>query len=304
MESYISTNRQYKDRLFNFIFGREEHKPWMLDLYNAINHSDYADPNMIEFNTISENLYLGMHNDVSFMIMNEMSVYEHQSTFNPNMPFRQMQYVCNLYEKYILTNKLDKYGKEQIMLPVPKLVVFYNGKADKPEEMVLRLADAFPEELREKSDIQVQVKMLNINYGHNKELMEKCAPLMEYAWLIKKARDYAAEDKETAMDRAVMEMPDDFIIRNFILIHRKEVKKMFLSEYDVDEAIEIAEYNAERRGEERGIKKGEDRGIKIGEEKLRNTIIDLVKSGDLSPNKGAEKLGISIEELKEKLEEM
>lgn len=251
-ENYVTANREYKDRLFNFLFGREENKPWMLDLYNAVNKSNYTDPELIEFNTLSENLYLGMHNDVSFLIANEMSVYEHQSSYNPNMPFRQMQYVCNLYEKYIRKNKFDKYGKNQIMLPVPKLVVFYNGRKEQPEEVILNLFDSFPVEMRDKSDIQVRVRMININYGHNKELMTQCKPLSEYSWLIERARYYAIEDKESAIDMAVKEMPKEFLIRDFILIHREEVKKMFLSEYDVDEAIEIAKYNSKIEGKIEG----------------------------------------------------
>ena len=253
-ESYVLAKREYKDRLFNFLFGREENKPWMLDLYNAVNDSNYTDPEMIEYNTISENLYLGMHNDVSFLIANVMSVYEHQSSFNPNMPLRQMQYCCNLYEKYIRANKIDKYGSKQIMLPVPKLLVFYNGTQEQPEELILRLSDAFEESVRDKSDIQVRVRMLNINYGHNAELMARCEPLFEYAWLIDKARSYAREYKEMAIDRAILEMPKGYVIRDFVLIHREEVKKMFLSEYDVDEAIEVAKIDTELRTRAESIK--------------------------------------------------
>ena len=63
---YVANN--YKDRLFNFIFGSEENKEWTLSLYNAMNGTSYRDPSMIEINTIKEVLYLGMHNDVSFLI--------------------------------------------------------------------------------------------------------------------------------------------------------------------------------------------------------------------------------------------
>ena len=94
-------NIQYKDRLFNFLFGTEENKAWTLSLYNAVNGSHYTDPDEIEITTIKEVMYLGMHNDVSFLISNEMDLYEQQSTYNPNMPVRLLQYVGNLYEKYI-----------------------------------------------------------------------------------------------------------------------------------------------------------------------------------------------------------
>ena len=119
-------NTQYKDRLFNFLFGSEENKLWTLSLYNAVNGSSYTDPDAIQISTIKEVMYLGMHNDVSFLIAEEMALYEQQSTYNPNMPLRLLQYAGNLYEKYVKENKLNKYGSELLMLPVPKLVVFYN----------------------------------------------------------------------------------------------------------------------------------------------------------------------------------
>ena len=134
-----AVNDEYKDRLFSFIFGREENRKWTLELYNAINGSHYENPDDIKITTIEEVLYLGMHNDVSFMISDEMSLYEQQSTYNPNMPVRQLQYCGYLYEKYIKENKLNKFGSRLIQLPVPRLVVFYNGTTDEPDEKILKL---------------------------------------------------------------------------------------------------------------------------------------------------------------------
>ena len=157
--------KDYRDRLFNFIFGNEEHPEWTLSLYNAINHTRYADPSLIELTTIRETLYLGMHNDVSFLIASLMNLYEQQSSYNPNMPVRLLQYAGNIYERYIVGHRKNKYGRTLIQLPVPKLVVFYNGPDERPEAEDLNLSDAFPPALREASDIQVHVRMLNVNLG-------------------------------------------------------------------------------------------------------------------------------------------
>ena len=100
-------NREYKDRLFVFIFGREENKEWTLSLYNAVNGSHYTDPSAIEITTIQEVLYLGMHNDVSFVIADELNLYEQQSSYNPNMPLRQLQYLGLLYEGYLKNTKMN-----------------------------------------------------------------------------------------------------------------------------------------------------------------------------------------------------
>ena len=231
-------NSEYKDRLFNFIFGTEDNKAWTLSLYNAVNRSNHADPNAIQITTIKEVMYLGMHNDVSFLIMAEMNLYEQQSSYNPNMPLRMMQYVANLFEKYIVQNKLNKYGSTLITLPVPKLVVFYNGRREIPDEVTLRLSDSFPSGAA--SDIDVSVRMLNVNYGKNRELLAACKPLDEYAWLVNRVQELLKKEKlESKIDRAITEMPDDFIIKPFLMAHRSEVKGMLLTEYNEAETMEL-----------------------------------------------------------------
>ena len=69
----MGVEKKHKDRLFNFIFGREEHKDWTLSLYNAVNGSDYTDPELVDFNTLEGILYLGMNNDTSFLISDIMN---------------------------------------------------------------------------------------------------------------------------------------------------------------------------------------------------------------------------------------
>lgn len=233
-------NVQYKDRLFNFLFGSEENKAWTLSLYNAVNQSSYTDPAAIEITTIKEVMYLGMHNDVSFIISNEMNLYEQQSTYNPNMPVRLLQYVGNLYEKYINQMGMNKFGDTLIMLPVPRLIVFYNGTKNEPDKKILRLSDAFPKGA--KSDIEVTVTMLNVNFGRNQSLLDACKPLAEYAWLVNEVRkNNRTRDEEglsSAIDHAISMMPDDFVIKPFLVAHRAEVKGMLLTEYNEAEAME------------------------------------------------------------------
>ena len=92
----MSDTREYKDRLFCFIFGSEAHKEWTLSLYNAINGSNYENPEDIVITTLSQVVYMGMHNDVAFTAMEDVNLYEQQSTYNPNMPLRLMQYTSNI----------------------------------------------------------------------------------------------------------------------------------------------------------------------------------------------------------------
>ena len=102
--------KDYKDRLFKFIFGNPENRQWTLSLYNAVGGTNYTDPEEIQFNTIGDAVYMRMKNDISFIIAFEMNLWEHQSTFNPNMPMRFFIYAGRLYEKYILTSDYYQYS--------------------------------------------------------------------------------------------------------------------------------------------------------------------------------------------------
>ncbi len=252
-QNSVTVNKEYKDRLFNFIFGSPENRKWTLSLYNAVNGSDYTDENAIEINTIREVLYLGMHNDTSFLLSDTMNVYEHQSTYNPNMPLRQLQYLGSLYEGYIKKNKLNKFGDTLLELPIPKLVVFYNGLTNAEDERILCLSDSFNKNHRNEADVEVRVRMLNINYGHNKELLEACRPLFEYSWLIDKIRQYLKTmEKQIAVGRAIDEVPENFILKSFLKINKSEVFAMLLTEYNEEEVMELFKADGERKGRKEG----------------------------------------------------
>ena len=278
-------NRKYKDRLFSFIFGREENKPWTLSLYNALNGTDYTNADEIEINTIENVLYMGMKNDVSFLFNTTINLYEQQSTYNPNMPIRQLMYLSRLYEKHIMDTDQDLYGQKLIRLPLPRLITFYNG-ADDIEDQELKLSSSFDKAIDAgKSDVEVTVHLINIKPEDNKELLRDCKPLKEYSWLI----DAIRKNKKTmrigaAVDRSLEEMPEEFEIRKFLMNNREEVKGMLLTEYD--EAKHFQKIKEEGR-----------------EEGRLTTLIDLVQSGDLSMEKAAQKLGIPVSEFEKILQE-
>ena len=238
-------NNEYKDRVFKFLFGNPENREWTLALYNAINGSNYDNPDDIHFNTIEDAVYLGMRNDVSFIIMDELHLWEHQSTYNPNMPMRFFLYAAKLYEKYIAVSDYHPYSSTLQKAPSPRCICFYNGTTDQLEKDFLILSDAFGG----KSDIEVRVTMLNINYGKNRQLMEACKPLNEYAWLVDTIRRHQRDLKnlEAAIDKAIDEMPDDFVIKEFLLLNKAEVKGMFLTEYNQEKVLEQAVSEDRRR---------------------------------------------------------
>ena len=217
-------NRENKDRLFRFIFGRPENKEWTLSLYNAVNGSHYTDPELLEITTIEDALYMSMKNDLSFLIADTMNFYEHQASVNPNMPIRMLIYAGMVYSKHVEDerNQINLYSSRQQMLPAPKLVCFYNGLQEQPDQTILSLQDAFP--AGAEADISVRVTMLNINYGRNRALMETSRPLNDYAEFVVNFRQKVLDgsNPDDAAAAAIDELPEDSPIKSFLVANRAE----------------------------------------------------------------------------------
>ena len=214
-------NRQYKDRLWRMIFNNKED---LLQLYNAINHTDYQNPDDLEVNTLEDVFYLSMKNDVSFLVGGTMNLYEHQSTFNPNMPLRGVFYFGRLYQGYVAKNDLDIYGGKRLRLPIPKYIVFYNGTKNEPDSTELKLSDCFEMADDEKSCLECTATMLNINYGHNQELMSQCRRLEEYAIFVRCVREYMQleDTMEDAVSKAMDACIRQDVLTDFLKKHRDE----------------------------------------------------------------------------------
>lgn len=287
-------NRLYKDRVFKFIFGNPENKEWTLSLYNAVNGSNYSNPDDIQFNTIEDAVYMSMKNDVSFIILDEMNLWEHQSSFNPNMPMRFLTYGTQLYEKYTATSGYYKFSRKLQRLPKPHCICFYNGTEEQPEQQILKLSDAFGGE----GDIEVKVKMLNVNYGKNRALLETCQPLREYAWLVDRVREHqrVLQNLEAAVDASIDEMPDSFVIRTLIEAHRAGVKKMFLTEYDEEKMKEQERKEAFADGVDAGVAEANER---VAADMLKkkyplDAIKDISRLSEAHIRKLAKSLGVVV----------
>ena len=228
-EMYMKVNRKHKDRLFKFIFQEKEN---LLQLYNALNGTNYDEPDDLEIVTLEDVIYMRMKNDIAFVLDYCMNLFEHQSTDNPNMPLRGLLYFARQYEKHVNEKELNLYGKKQLQIPTPQYVVFYNGTEWTGERKILKLSDSFAGR-DVKPCMELEVLQLNINYGHNKEMMEKCRVLWEYAVFIRKVRTYnEAMNIEEAIDRAVAECIEEGILKEILISHQAEVKNMLLTEND------------------------------------------------------------------------
>ena len=251
-------NTKYKDRLFRLIF---HDKKELLELYNAINESNYANPDDLEITTIDDVVYMGIRNDLSFIIGDEMSLYEHQSTFSPNLPLRGLFYFSSVYKTYIEPVKHKLYSDSKLEIPFPQYIVFYNGIEKQPERQELKLSQILVGNGKGKTPaLECTALVLNVNYGHNKELMGRCKTLKEYAQFVAIIRRNLAEDMghQEAVERAVDECIQNAILADILRKNRSEIVNSILTEWDENEYRKFLKEESWKEGHETGRSEGID----------------------------------------------
>ena len=179
-------NRKYKDTIFRMLFSDKKN---LLSLYNALNGKNYSDCNQLEIVTLENAIYMSMKNDLAFILDLALFLWEHQSTYNPNIPLRDLMYIAKEYEKYIKEKGISLYSNRQQKIPAPQFIVFYNGNRKIGERMEHRLSDAYETSNGEPA-LELKVLVININEGYNQKLMESCQILKEYAQYVSKVRTY------------------------------------------------------------------------------------------------------------------
>ena len=261
----VTANRKYKDTIFRMLFQDKEN---LLSLYNAMNHRAYTNADALEVVTLENAIYMGMKNDLAFIMDMNLYLYEHQSTYNPNIPLRDLFYIANEYQRLVVHKSL--YSSTLQRIPAPKFVVFYNGSKELEDWSQLQLSSAY-EYMEENPDLELRVTVLNVNEGHNKELMEQCQTLKEYSQYVARVRKYTSSAElslEEAVERAVDECVQEGILSEFLTKNRAEVISMSIFEYDKDE-------------EEKKLRKAEyEAGMEAGmETKVKNQIKKKLAKG-------------------------
>jgi hypothetical protein len=269
---YISINRNYKDTVFRRLFNTKEK---LLELYNAIFGTDYKDWSAIKINTLENVLFMGMRNDISFVIYGVLVLLEHQSTINKNLAARMFLYLSKIYEKIISEDAPNAlYKRDEVELPNPEFIVLCNGKEDFPKEEIINISAVFKNKDR-KNRLDMEVRVININKGVNPELESKSKTLADYISLITKIREYEKNHPlEEAIKLAVKYCVDNDILKEFLLENATEVVGMLATEFDMDIALKVAR----EEGKEEGKKEVQ-------------YILDLMAQG------------LSYEEIKKKIEE-
>ena len=263
-----AANRNYKDTIFRMIFSDRES---LLSLYNAVNKRNYTNPDDLEIVTLENAIYMGMKNDLAFIMDMNLYLYEHQSTYNPNIPLRNLFYIADEYQRLVVQKSL--YSTVIQKIPTPRFIVFYNGTKKVDDYNEFRLSSAY-ENPTDNPDLELRVTMLNVNDGHNLELMEHCRTLKEYAKYVARVRKYVTQNipLEEAVTRAVDECIEEGILAEFLMKNKAEVIKVSIYEYDKEfeeKKLRKAEYEA-----------GVEAGIELGERSLlENQIRKKLKKG-------------------------
>ena len=258
-------NAEFKSDVFSLLLADKKRA---LEVYNAMNDTSYDNPELIENVALEDKgISLSIRNDASFIIDYHLSLYEHQSTYSPNMPLRELIYFVNIISRRLKDKNL--YGRSLVKIPVPYFVVFYNGKEPAPEHYELRLSDAF-ERHTDAPEIELICQVYNINKGNNEELLSKCPTLRDYMYFVDLVREYHAKNNFTDLKDAIRQAIDqcisEDILRDFLKEHRQEVEKMMQLDYTFERQIELERQEARKSGEEIGWKLGEEAGRKLGEE--------------------------------------
>ena len=243
----LPVNRIYKDRLYKMIFND---KSELLKLYNAINGTHYDDPAMLTITTLDNAIYMTMENDLSFIIDMRLALYEQQSTVNPNLPLRFLMYITDIYSAY--TKDMNIYGSKKVQIPLPSFVIFYNGVQSQPDKSEFLLSELF-HPTTDQPALELKAVMLNINKGHNQELMNACHTLRDYSEYVARIRTYSAEMPLTdAVEKAITECIHENILRDFLLKNRAEAKAMSIYEYDEEKTLRMFREEGYEDGERNG----------------------------------------------------
>ena len=146
-------NREYKSDVFSMLMESKENA---LEVYNALNDSEYTNPEEVEIVQLERGVSLSIRNDASFIIDMNINFYEHQSTYNPNMPLRSLIYFVNKLQDWLKDNDKDLFSRRQIQIPTPHFIVFYNGKEEKEDSWIDYLSESY-ENLTGEPNLELKV---------------------------------------------------------------------------------------------------------------------------------------------------
>jgi len=236
----MEANRKYKDTLFSKLFSKPQS---LRELYNALADTEYGEDIEIEINTLENVFFNDLKNDVSFTIDDKyVVILEHQSTINENMPLRCLMYIARVFEK--ITDERAIYQEKLQEIPTPEFIVLYNGVKHFPSEQTLRLSDAYKgteKSIKRFGDLDLTVRVVNINPGNNDELLQKSEILSDYTAFVERVRYNQRNGNilRTAIEEAIKWGIARGLLGTYLIEHESEVTNMLMTEFNIDIAKEV-----------------------------------------------------------------
>lgn len=285
----MNTNKKYKDSVFTRYFSDEQK---LRLLYNALENTNYGEETEVNIITLEDVLFMNQKNDICFTIDNKfILLIEHQSTINNNMPLRCLLYIAREYEKLIDKNIIYRSTLQKI--PTPHCYVLYNGTRNYPKEKTLKLSDAFLV-AQNPPELELNIKVININYEKNHTIIQQCQYLKEYSYFISVVKTYLEKGLKLndAIINAVKTCINENIMKEFLQKNASEVINMLFTEFDMDTAKKIWKEEAREEGREEGKREGkEEKQIEIAKNLL--AMLDVKDINIIS-----KATGLSIEQIK------
>ena len=294
----MKANKNLKDSVFSAYFSEDTAR--LVELFNALEGTDYPPDTPVEINTLTDVLWMDRINDLSFVLNGQLLVLlEHQSTVNHNMALRALLYCARLYEKLLPRDAIYRTGR--VRVPNPRLIVLYNGSAPCPEHYTEYLSHSFWEP-EENPMVNVRVDVYNVNYTENAAvqtaLIERSQSLKEYSQFIYQLQlgKRQGQSFEEALIHAIDYCVEHHIMQGFLEKHGSEVRNMLYTEWNMEDACRVAAEEARERAREQALKEGLEKGIVQG--KLEGEADSIRKlKGVLSPEVLAEKFQLPLEEV-------
>lgn len=301
-EHPTTENRKHKDSLFVDYFSKDrDWKQHFLSLYNALHGTDLqVETTRLERVNLEQVLYMDYYNDIAVMVNDQfIMMIEHQTTINPNMPLRLLEYVSRIYGNMI--DSKSKFSTQLIPLAKPEFIVFYTGKENIPPETYLHLSDAFKLNHIQNSELTLElvVKVCRINGKEPNQIVSQCSDLEQYVQFLELIAEAKTDGQVKPLTRAIREAVRHNVLKDYLERKGGEVLSILMTEYDYATDIAVKQEEAYTIGRNEGILVGLERGIERGIEqgahqKALETAQNLLSMG-FSPEQVAQGTNLPLD---------
>ena len=261
-EKPINENRKHKDSLFVDYFSKDrDWKQHFLSLYNALHGTNLqVSDTQLERVNLEQVLYKSYYNDIAVLVDGQfILMIEHQSTINPNMPLRLLEYVARIYGNIVDSNA--KFSRHLVPLAKPEFYVFYTGNQELPPESYLYLSDSFPNQAPNSDlTLELKVKVCTIKNETPSPVVHSCHDLEQYVQFLELMEEAKTAGHETPLKWTIQEAVRRNILRDYLERKGGEVLSILMTEYDY--ATDMAVLKEEAY--EDGLFVGREEGISIG----------------------------------------